>query len=103
MHYNCSTLFCTYPAQEFPCPTPPRWPSGWTVNSSKKPRRFRTLGLSTSQAIKLFLTQVRLRHEIPFALELPERIPNAETVAAFEETDLERFETPEELFKDLGI
>ena len=64
---------------------------------------FRTLGPSTSQAIKLFLTQVRLRHEIPFALELPERIPNAETVAAFEETDLERFETPEELFKDLGI
>jgi DNA-damage-inducible protein J len=35
----------------------------------------KTLGLSPAEAIRLFYTQVTLRHGLPFAVE----IPNAET------------------------
>lgn len=61
------------------------------------------LGLSTSQAITLFLRQVELRQGLPFPVELP----NAETLNTFHDTDkgenLTRFENTDELFKDLGI
>jgi DNA-damage-inducible protein J len=61
------------------------------------------LGLSTSQAITLFLKQVELRQGLPFAVE----IPNADTQKTFSDTDknrnLRRFKNTRELFKDLGI
>jgi len=61
------------------------------------------LGLSTSQAITLFLKQVELRRGLPFPVELP----NPETLKTFRDTDqgknLKRFENAKELFKDLGI
>ena len=61
------------------------------------------LGLSTSQAITLFLKQVELRQGLPFPVE----IPNAETLKTFRETDqgknLKRFENADDLFKDLGL
>lgn len=41
------------------------------------------LGLSTSEAITLFLNQVVLRQGLPFAVKLP----NAQTTAAFEELE----------------
>ena len=44
---------------------------------------FKKLGLKPSQAIQLFLGQVALRRSIPF--ELATKIPNKETLAAFEE------------------
>lgn len=66
-------------------------------------RVFGELGLSTSQAITLFLKQVELRRGLPFPVE----IPNAETLKTFRETDegrnLKRFESAEDLFKDLGL
>lgn len=61
------------------------------------------LGLSTSQAITLFLKQIELRQGLPFPVE----IPNAETLKTFRETDqgrnLKRFENADDLFQDLGL
>ncbi len=61
------------------------------------------LGLSTSQAITLFLKQVELRQGLPFPVEFP----NPETQKAFHDTDqgknLKRFKNAKELFKDLDI
>ena len=41
------------------------------------------LGLSTTEAIRLFFRQMELRRGLPFPVELP----NAETLATFEKTD----------------
>ena len=64
---------------------------------------FRQLGLSTSEAINLFFRQVQLQRGLPFEL----RVPNAETREAirevYENEDLERYDTPEELFEALDI
>lgn len=64
---------------------------------------FSKLGLSASQAITLFYKQVELHRGLPFPVELP----NTTTLKALEEAkdweNLPRFETPEELFEDLGI
>jgi DNA-damage-inducible protein J len=61
------------------------------------------LGLSTSQAITLFLKQVELRRGLPFQVELP----NEQTEKTFRDTDkgrnLKRFKKADDLFKDLGL
>jgi len=44
---------------------------------------FNELGLSFSQAIELFLTQVKLNHGLPYEI----RIPKTLTLKTFEETD----------------
>jgi DNA-damage-inducible protein J len=46
-------------------------------------RIFTELGISTTEAIRLFLKQVELHHGLPF----PISIPNAETVAAMMESN----------------
>jgi DNA-damage-inducible protein J len=64
---------------------------------------FAELGMTTTQAIILFYKQVELEQGLPFAV----RIPNEETVAALEQAksrqELERLNTLEDLFEDLGI
>lgn len=64
---------------------------------------FTELGLTASQAITLFYKQVELEHGLPFAV----RIPNQETADALGQAEsrqeLERFNTLEDLFADLGI
>jgi len=64
---------------------------------------FEQLGLSTSQAITLFLKQVYLQKGLPFQVALP----NAETEAALADAQTHRnlssAETPEALFDDLDI
>lgn len=66
-------------------------------------RIFKRLGISTSQAITLFLKQVELRQGLPF----PIMLPTAETEAALKEAqtrqNLLTADTPEELFDELGI
>ena len=60
-----------------------------------------TLGLSMSDAIQLFLHQVRLHHGLPFDV----KIPNALTRKTFETTDqekdLSRGETVQDFLKTL--
>ncbi|MBA3564361.1 MAG: type II toxin-antitoxin system RelB/DinJ family antitoxin [Gammaproteobacteria bacterium] len=66
-------------------------------------RVLKQLGLSTSQAITLFLKQVELRKGLPFPVE----IPCSETSKTFRDTakdrKLKRFERADELIEDLGI
>ena len=60
------------------------------------------LGLSTTEAINLFYSQVRLRQGLPFPVE----IPNAETRKTFEATDrgedLNSYESLDEMFERTG-
>ena len=46
-------------------------------------RVFSTIGISTTEAIRLFLKQVQLHKGLPF----PVAIPNAETTAAMQEAN----------------
>jgi DNA-damage-inducible protein J len=61
------------------------------------------LGLSFSEAIELFLRQVKLNHGIPFDI----RIPNKMTLKTFEDTDkgknITRYKNAKDMFKKLGI
>ena len=64
---------------------------------------FHKLGLSTSEAINLFLTQVRLKHALPFDIE----VPNEETAKEIRETrkgkGLIKCKDVDDLFKRLGL
>lgn len=66
-------------------------------------RVFKGLGLTAAQAITLFYKQVELQQGLPFSV----RIPTEQTIRALEDArhrrDLETFNTPEDLFTDLGI
>lgn len=63
----------------------------------------KAMGLSVSDAVRIFLTRVVAEQAIPFDV----RVPNAQTVAAMNEADelikkkKARFETVEELFNEL--
>ena len=61
------------------------------------------LGLNSSDAIRLFYSQVALRKGLPFEV----RIPNAATAKALRDIDagrdVTRYGSAEELFEDLGI
>ncbi|WP_089604188.1 type II toxin-antitoxin system RelB/DinJ family antitoxin [Acinetobacter piscicola] len=63
----------------------------------------KAMGLSVSDAVRIFLTRVVAEQAIPFDV----RVPNAETVSAMNEADdliqkkKARFETVEGLFNDL--
>ncbi|MBI4383977.1 MAG: type II toxin-antitoxin system RelB/DinJ family antitoxin [Nitrospinae bacterium] len=64
---------------------------------------FSQLGLSEAEAIRLFYAQVILHHGIPF----PVKVPNAETLAAFEESrkpeKLRSYKKFRELRDELGV
>ena len=66
-------------------------------------RVFRELGLTSSQAITLFYKQVELQQGLPFTV----KIPNDVTLEALEDarlrSNMESFNTVEDLFNDLGI
>lgn len=61
------------------------------------------LGLSFSEAIELFLRQVKLNNGIPFEI----RIPNKMTTQTFEDTNnrkkLKRYKSSKDMFTKLGI
>lgn len=61
------------------------------------------LGLSFSEAIELFLRQVKLNKGIPFEI----RIPNKMTTQTFEDTNkrkkLKRYKSSKDMFDKLGI
>jgi len=64
-------------------------------------RIFAEIGLTTSQAVALFLKQVGL----PFSVRVP--VPNDTTRVALDDArerrDLATYETTDSLFEDLGI
>lgn len=61
------------------------------------------LGLSMSEAIGLYMAQIKLRHGIPFDI----RVPNKSTLKTFKDTDakrnLVRSKNSEDMFKKLKI
>jgi len=61
------------------------------------------LGLSISEAIELFLCQVKLNHGIPFDI----KIPNKATLKTFKDTDegknLIRHKSANDMFDKLGM
>jgi len=63
------------------------------------------LGLSTADAINIFLSQVILCRGLPFEVRLPS--PNDATRAAMHDAEndnnLRRFDSPDTMFKELGI
>ena len=69
---------------------------------------FKELGMDMSTAVNIFLTQTVREQRIPFVIGV--EAPNAETIAAIEEIDKmiesgkpPRFETADDMFKELGI
>ncbi len=75
------------------------------IDSDTKARATEALnamGLSVSDAIRLLLLRVADEKRLPFAVE----VPNATTVEAMKELEQgsgERFDTADELFRDLDI
>lgn len=63
------------------------------------------LGMTTADAITIFLNQVILNGGLPFEVKLP--VPNETTLKAIYEADnninLHKFDTAEDMFKELGI
>lgn len=61
------------------------------------------LGLSTTEAIRIFFRQIKLQRGMPFDLKLP----NEDTVRAIEEAQkgnqLTSYNSPEKLFDELDI
>ena len=61
------------------------------------------LGLSVSEAIRIYFRMIELNRGLPFEI----KIPNGETAAVFRDTDqgkdLKRFDNAKDLFEDLGL
>ena len=68
---------------------------------------FNDLGITVSQAVSMFYKQVQLQHAIPFAPEIPERVPNQRTSSALKEAKhpetLKSYKTAEALFEAKGL
>jgi DNA-damage-inducible protein J len=57
------------------------------------------LGVSPTEAIRMFYTQITLRNGLPFDLIIPNKETEAALRASRDGRELERFETVEELFE----
>jgi DNA-damage-inducible protein J len=64
---------------------------------------FTQLGLSTTQAITLFLRQVELQQGLPFNLKVPNATTQAALREAQERRNLTTYVDADDLFADLGI
>ncbi len=64
---------------------------------------FRELGLTSSQAITLFYKQVELQQGLPFIVKIPNDLTAETLETARSRSNLESFNTVEDLFDDLGI
>ncbi len=63
----------------------------------------RKLGISTTEAINLFLSQVRLRKGLPFDVKIPNRVTLKAMKDAEEGRNLTECEDAEDMFGKLGI
>lgn len=66
-------------------------------------RVFRELGITSSQAITLFYRQVELQQGLPFIVKIPNDVTIETLEDARSRNNMERFNTVEDLFDDLGI
>ncbi len=63
----------------------------------------KTLGFSMSEAIRLFLDQIRQEKKFPFEARVPTAATRQALTDAQNKKTMVSFATPEELFRDLGI
>ena len=78
---------------------------------TKSSKIFENMGLSTSEAIDMFLEKVIKTNTVPIEAITLENIPNAETLEAMAESEemennpekYKRYSSVEEIFKDLGL
>ncbi len=66
-------------------------------------RVFKELGITSSQAITLFYKQVELQQGLPFIVKIPNALTAETLEAARNRSNLESFNTVDDLFEDLGI
>ena len=64
---------------------------------------FEELGLTTAQAITLFLKQVELQQGLPFAVKIPNQLTAEALEQARTRQNLKTFNTIDDLLDDLGI
>jgi len=61
------------------------------------------LGISTTEAIRIFFKQVQLQRGMPFDLKLPNETTKQALDDAYERRKLKKSSSAQELFNDLGI
>ncbi len=61
------------------------------------------LGLTTSQAITIYLKQITLSKGIPFEVKIPNKTTLAALADAKQKRNLKTFKTADELFENLEI
>lgn len=64
---------------------------------------FDELGLSTAQAITIFLKQVELQHGLPFEVRIPNQVTSRALRDARSRQNLQDFNTLDDLIDDLAI
>ena len=62
-----------------------------------------SLGLNMSEAITLFFRQIVFTKSIPFELKIPNEVTIKTHELAKNGKEIEKFDTPKELFEDIGI
>lgn len=61
------------------------------------------LGLSTTEAINLFLSQIRLHKGLPFEVKIPNKITRETFKKTDEGRELVRCKNADDMFKKIGI
>lgn len=64
---------------------------------------FEELGINTTEAIRIFFTQVRLQRRLPFGLKIPNQPTQKTILDAKSKKDIKSFDSAEELFENLDI
>lgn len=64
---------------------------------------FEELGINTTEAIRIFFTQVKLQRGLPFDLKIPNETTQKTIQDAKSKKDVKSFDSTEELFEDLDI
>ena len=62
-----------------------------------------TLGLSPTEAVRAYFKQIQLRKGLPFEIRIPNETTRQTIERMHEGEEVDRFESTEKLFEDLGI
>jgi len=64
---------------------------------------FEELGINTTEAIRIFFTQVKLQRGLPFDLKVPNETTQEAIQDAKSKKDVKSFDSTDKLFEDLDI
>lgn len=74
-----------------------------SVLKSEAEKILSSLGLTPSQAINVFYKQITFQNGIPFSIKIPRNRLNETSVKAMEESELDEYENPTDLYEELDI